>query len=1145
MAGFKRTAGQYAAAEPKRSVWVSANAGTGKTRVLVDRIARLLLDGARPEKILCLTFTKTGAAEMAERINAQLGAWAVMDEAGLIEDLRLLTQSEPDKDMLKTARRLFARVLDVPGGLKIRTIHAFCEGLIGRFPLEAQVAPHFSVVDERTAAELMAEARERMLEQTVRAPDGDVARALEAIAELVNEDDFADLMQNLAGHRSELAATLSAFESQGGPGPAITGLVGLSGDEGSAEAILRAADEALETETVLGAAADLEHGAKTSREMAAKLHAYIQAPNRAQMFQTAYAPLFITGAGDPRKKLTTKNAEGAEDILRAEQARVLGILEKLKARTAADATLHLLSVGRVLLDAYERLKTVRAHLDYDDLIDKARALLSNQGGISWVHFKLDGGIDHILVDESQDTSPAQWDVVRALASDFFTGEGAHDDFGADGEHEAQPRTVFAVGDEKQSIYSFQGADPFEFGRMRAYFEDRIRGAGATFSSIPLTTSFRTTRAVLRVVDRVFAHPTASDGLTFADERVVHDSHRSGEAGLVEVWPTLAPVEASPDDPWDAPLDYVNEQRPDMRLAAKIADTIQGWRDDKEILTSQNRPIEPGDILILVRRRGRFAEEMVRALKQRAIPVAGADRMVLTEQLAVMDLLAAGNFAVLSEDDLTCAALLKSPLGGLGEEALFDLAHGRKGSLWTELSRRRDETPAFTHAHAVLSNLLARADFMPPYEFFADLLRDGGRRALVARLGADAEDPIDEFLGLALEFERTHTPSLQGFLHWVTASAQQIKRDMETQGDEVRVMTVHGAKGLEAEVVFLTDTCTKPDGRLDAKVQWIGGPDGDTPPGVLWAPHKEARCAAFQNLTEAQRLEREREYRRLLYVAMTRPRDRLYITGFEDSRGRADGCWYDLIRPIVEDIGIDAGDGIVRYETAQETEMRDRDAEPPSPSTSSLPDWATRPPPAEESPPRPLIPSRSEPDAPPALSPFTDDGRGRFQRGILVHKLLETLPNLPVENRTEAARRWLAQPVHDLDEDAQNAIAAETLRVLENPDFADLFAPESLAEVNLSGVIGGEVVSARIDRLAVTETEVFVIDYKTNRPAPKDPDHVAEAYLKQMATYRALLCRIYPDKRVRCILLWTDGPHVMELNDALLKGYTPENSTAFG
>ncbi|MEG3620069.1 double-strand break repair helicase AddA [Magnetovibrio sp. PR-2] len=1131
---MQRTLGQFAAARPDRSVWVSANAGTGKTRVLVDRIARLLLTGARPEKILCLTFTKTGAAEMAERINAQLGQWAVMDDQALIDDLKALTQSDPDEDMLNTARRLFAQVLDVPGGMKIRTIHAFCESLIGRFPIEAGVAPHFSVIDERTTAELLTQAREHMLRATLKEPQSDLSHAINAMAELVNEDDFTTLMQDLASNRVKLGQVLTHFDKLGGVEAALTALVGLGPHDTSVDAILARADEGLDEETLRAAADALDQGAKTSQQLAANLRAYLIRDNRAAFFQSDYAPLFVTTTGEPRKKLTTKGAEAAAPALAAEQARVVNILDILKARATADATKHLLTVGRAMLDAYARIKRVRADLDYDDLIDIARLLLATDSGVSWVHFKLDQGIRHILVDESQDTSPAQWDIVKRIAEEFFAGVGMEQKLD-DGE-QPQSRTIFAVGDEKQSIYSFQGADPFEFDRMQDHFQARVTAAGGQFVSMPLTQSFRTTSAVLRVVDDVFAQPEAQDGLSFQGLSVAHQTSRDQEAGLVEIWPTHKPQDTPADDPWDAPLDYVNEERAEKRLAKQIALQIRTWIDNQEILTSQNRPIRAGDVLILVRRRGHFAEEMVRQLKVNDIDVAGADRMVLTEQMAVMDLLAAGRFAVLPQDDLSMAELLKSPLVGFDDDDLFALAHGRPNSLWSALRARKDENPAFQHAFSVLSTLLSRADLMPPYEFFSELLRDGGRNKLTARLGLDAEDPIDEFLGLTLDFERNHTPSLQGFLHWIMASPQIIKRDMETLGDKVRVMTVHGAKGLESEIVFLTDTCSTPDGRQDSKLQWLGG-GASVAQGLMWAPHKDARCQVFQDQIDVERLDRAREYRRLLYVAMTRAKERLYVTGFEDKQGRRDGCWYDLILTVLSSIGTEAadidGEPVWRFETAQRQDIETKADKPSVADLETLPDWALVPPQPESKPPKPLMPSRPEPEAPPALSPFETHRTERFKRGILVHKLLETLPDLDPAQRPDAARQWLARPVHELDDDAQADIFAETFRVLDHPDFAPLFSSDSLAEVSVSGVLGTDVVSARLDRLVVLDTDVLVVDYKTNRPAPTELGAVSEQYVNQMRLYYQLLARIYPQKRIRCLLLWTDGPHILELPGTLL------------
>ena len=1137
------TAGQLTAAEPHRSVWVSANAGTGKTRVLVDRIARLLLAGTQPEKILCLTFTKTAAAEMAARISRRLGCWVVMNDAELSEQLQQITQRPADEDTLKRARELFTHVLETPGGLKIRTIHSFCESLIARFPLEASVAPHFTVIDERTTAALMTDARDRVLAHTLDDETQPIAMAMRHLAELAGEEDFAKLMRELLGRRARLRAVLGHWGD--GLDDAVFGWVGLSENKTDRAAYLAAQcdDTAFNHPWIEHAIQALEHGTKTSQEMAGALKSWLalDANERGKIFESEYAPLFVTQKGEPKKKLTTKGADDADanasGVLLTEQDRVLAVLEKLKAFDTALATRSLLTVGRAIWRAFENLKRARAALDYDDLIEKALVLLDGEGASGWVHYKLDGGIDHILVDESQDTSPDQWRVVQGLAEDFFTGFGQHDE---------TLRTVFAVGDEKQSIYSFQGADPYEFGRMQKVFAAKVEAAGETFSALQLTTSFRSTRAVLAIVDRVFKSPEAFDGLSFMDDEVLHSSHRRGEAGLVELWPAEEPEPANAQDPWDAPLDRLATKSPETRLAEKIAATIRGWLDEAEILESKNRPIRADDILILVRKRGSFADEMVRQLKRNRIEVAGSDRMVLTDQLAVQDLMALGRFVLLPEDDLNTATVLKGPLLGLDDDHLMALAPKRKASLWAQLKIHKDDNADFARAHEWLAARLGEADFQPPYEFFASVLARGGRKALVARLGADAHDPLNEFLSLALDFERDHAPSLEGFLHWVTSSATQIKRDMEISGGKVRVMTVHGAKGLEANVVFLPDTCAKPGHQNDDKVQWSIDPEGKSPPEVLWSPVKEMRGHQTTALLEQNRLERGREYRRLLYVAMTRARDRLYVAGYTGKNGVAEGSWYELMAAAIKERGKEISGDVWRYELKQEAEVS-AEALAGTNATLALPTWAETLPHPDPKPLRPLLPSAPLVEAPAGEGPLAGGNEQRFRRGLAVHKLLELLPGLDESEREAAAKRWLAGPGLGLDDVQQDEIGRETLAVLNHPDFAPLFSPTAIAEAPVTGIVGKagheQVVSGRMDRMVVLDDEVWVVDYKTNRPPPDKPENVAPAYLAQMALYRRLLQGIYPAKRVRCWLLWTDGPRIMELEPALTEPFDPDKATA--
>ena len=1137
-------AGQIIAADPSQSVWVGANAGTGKTRVLITRILRLLLEGVPATRILCLTFTKAAAAEMANRLSHQLGAWAVTDEVVLVQELSKLTGRRVDKAVVRTARRLFAETLDTPGGLKIRTIHSFCESLLGRFPIEASVAPHFTVIDERTANELRLEARDYLMR---RAGSGasDIQKAFAFIAGLVDEAGFEGLMEAIDGNRHRLKELLRRHDGVEGLGKAVRQRLGVSVED--TEPSIMADQMGRDDGALLQASAALDQGSQTDQKKAVTIRTFLDADDTVQILRhyAAYKAIFVTQKGTPAARLATKGAEKADpgvvEILLAEQERVLHQESRLKGLRIAEATEALVQVGETLIRAYGDLKAFRALLDYDDLILKARDLLGD-GRVSWVHYKLDGGIDHILVDEAQDTSPEQWEVIAALASEFFSGEGAET------EGRVLERTVFAVGDQKQSIYSFQGADPIKFAEMRSYFAERAMAAKRRWQSVELSLSFRSVWTILNTVDAVFTGDGAPKGLQVEDEPIRHLSFRDGQAGLIELWPPMTPDEATEDDPWDAPLDQMSHKSPPARLAEKIADTISGWLASGEQLQSTGRAMQPGDVMILLRRRGEFAEEMVRQLKQRQIPVAGSDRMVLLDQMAVMDLLSIGRFALLPDDDLNTAIVLKTPFLGLDDDDLFELAHGRaKGTtVWRQLRDCRGRSENFDAAATWLEGVAGAADFTPPFEFYARLLGEGrGRHNLLARLGPDAADPIDEFLNLALSFERDHPPSLEGFLHWLEAGNTQIKRDLEHGRGEVRVMTVHGAKGLQANVVFLPDTCVTPDARLDSRLYWEKpGPD----PLLFWPVIKDNEETICGDLREQAKKNALDEYSRLLYVALTRAQDRIYVCGWEGKNGRSDGCWYDLVERGLRDqaavpFPFEEGSEGLRLQSEQ-TQAPDNlaAASGAGAAASALPAWSQLPPLAEPTPPSPLNPSRPENEDPPIRSPLGDDDGARFKRGLLIHRLLETLPDLAAGNWADAAKRYLALATHELTEDQQAEIASETLSVLTDSKLSVLFGPESRAEVPLVGTVGtgagAGIISAQIDRLVLTDQRIIIVDYKTNRPPPLDEAEVAPQYLRQMALYRAALRGIYPDRPIEAVLLWTDAPRAMWLSDRVLAPYEP-------
>jgi len=1123
---------------PDVSVWVTASAGSGKTKVLTDRVLALLLAGTPPQRILGLTFTKAAAAEMSNRINTTLAGWVTKDDDALYADISRLARAQVEgasretvKRMMDHARRLFAFVLDAPGGLQISTLHAFCQSLLRRFPLEVRVPPHFALMDDRDTSEAL----ERALESSIieaRQDNSDVlSNALSILTARVHETHFSDLMQALVSSRAKLKRMIG-----GDLDAAIAAMrrhLGLKPHETEAQLISAACpDDSFECEALRHAVEALSRGTKTDQDRGRGIGDWLASPQtRAETFD-AYVEHYLT-KGAVRARLATKDVAaqlGVLDSLQREANRLEALVQRIKAARVAEGTAAMMRLGARVLDIYEDEKIGRGLLDYDDLIQTTRLLLSQPGVADWVLYKLDGGIDHILIDEAQDTNPEQWDIVDPIRREFFAGIGQRANV------IEQPRTVFAVGDRKQSIYSFQGAAPETFDAVHARIRTDVHAAEQRWQDVTMNVSFRSAPVVLTAVNAVFAPGNpARNGVAGADEDITHLSAREGAGGLVEIWPPVA-AEAGDETPsWKPPVERQKGDSPQNRLAAMVARRIHQMVENREILSSQNRPIRPGDIMVLVRRRTGFVEELVRQLKKLGVAVAGVDRMVLTAQMPIMDLIALGQLLLLPEDDLTLATVLKGPLLGLSEEELFDLAHGRgEQRLWEALATHAGRDTPTGAAHRYLIDLMGLTDYRTPAELYAHVLvTNDGRRKLLARLGMDADDPIDEFINLALAYQASHPPTLQGFLHWLAAGETEIKRDLEQGGDAVRVITVHGSKGLQAPIVFLPDTAQTPAMR-DALL-WSDG----NPALLLWAAKVDDLDPITAELRDRAKAAQEREYNRLLYVAMTRAEDRLYVCGWQGKRAaKLDDTWYGYIKAgiaalpqaqsfIAADVSTDVP--CLRLEGPQRAVPHDKRVAAALTAAAPLPMWATTLPPAEASPPRPLAPSRAIISEPAALSPLTDDGKTRYQRGIIIHRLLQSLPDIAPAKRRPAAEAFVKRPGWALTPESSADIVSETLAVLDNPAFAPLFAPGSRAEVSVSGLVGKHAISAQVDRLAVTPDEVWIIDYKTNRPAPRDRALVDAAYVLQMATYRAALQAIYPTHHVHCVLLWTDGPFTMELD----------------
>jgi ATP-dependent helicase/nuclease subunit A len=1096
----KASQAQVDAADPLASTWLSANAGSGKTRVLTDRVARLLLEKVDPQNILCLTYTKAAAAEMQNRLFKRLGAWAMMPDQDLRADLQKLGFSgEIARDELASARTLFARAIETPGGLKIQTIHSFCAGVLRRFPLEAGVSPQFREMEDHQAALLRAEVIDQLL-VTSPAPVHAMMRHFKGL-------ELDRFTAEIASRRDAFAHPVSD--------DTLRGLLELTQNitlDLLRDTILDEAGLAL----IRQVTTICKTGKSTDQKAAVKL-----ANITGDIADLAILEdVFLTGklAKSPYSakidSFPTKDLRAAHPDICDELAVMMETVQEARADRLALHTLEktraLYDFAQVYVPAYEARKLAVGALDFDDLIRKTRRLLTDRALAQWVLFRLDGGIDHVLVDEAQDTSPDQWTVIKQLTEEFTAGEGVDPD---------RQRTIFVVGDKKQSIYSFQGADPQAFDQMKHHFAQGLQNAGYQLFDRSLDYSFRSSQAILRVVDSTFAGDQGA-GL---DVRVFHSAFKDQMPGRVDLWPVIADeAEEEPLD-WTQPVDHIADSHVTVQMANRIAAQITHMMahdtlpvEIGETGTYGRRKITEGDILILVQRRSDLFSEIIRACKAANLQVAGADRLRLGAELAVKDLTALLSFLALPEDDLSLAAALKSPLFGWDEQALFSLAHHRpeKGYLWAALRDAEGHQDTLD----VLYDLRKQADFLRPYDLIARILtRHDGRRKLLARMGAEAEDGIDALLSQALSYESTAVPSITGFLSWMETDDIEIKRQMDSQGDQIRVMTVHGAKGLEAPIVFLPDTAKREN---QAKAELF--PSGDH---VLWKMPVDESPPALSDLRDQIRDKQAEERMRLLYVAMTRA-EKWLIVGAAGNIGSGDESWYNII-----------ADGM-RHAGDEDVSVSDLTARRVSHGVWDKGGIVTADKQVQPLPAPPQFAAVAVPEKRKTLSPsdlggakiIPGDPGGDAQedalaRGRMVHLLLEHLPLVP-----QAARAALGAELIASDTETHDAgLVSQVCALLETPALQHLFAPDALAEVGVTATLeGGARLHGTIDRLLVSDTHVLAVDYKTNRLTPAHPAETPEGILRQMGAYHAGLMQIFPNHRIELAILWTETAELMQI-----------------
>ncbi len=1096
------------AINPNFSVWVNASAGTGKTKILIDRVLRLLLENKR--NILCLTFTNAAANEMENRIHSILSKWAICSESELIMDLeqldllhlseesvsfqRVTLESRKKEEWipvsstgmtkesagitegsrknealdrhLTRARRLFSELENL--GLTIQTIHAFCYKLISSFPIEAGIAPNCTLSE---CKELHSIIFNKVLHNETVQDD------INLIATEIDENKLRDLLYTLCVKRSASANDSKYIKDK-----------------------LSAPDEIhdLQSETIehVGRLAEiLSEGSKRDQSYSEILYSTV-IPAGIQKKRTSVtrwndtkvenlAKVFLKSESHEKKSISSiatksilEKFKDAEQIIESVQNVVFTHIRDMNSYQIFKRTSSLLGVFKVYVDLYNSEKSKNALLDYNDIINLATNLLSNPNYKDWILFNLDQKIDHILVDEAQDNSISQWKIITNLCDEFFAGND-------------EKRTLFVVGDVKQSIYRFQGANPHLFNYMQQYFHTKT--GGRDWISCQLEKSFRSTPEVLMLVDRIFNNFRAE--ISFNDNEIKHVPHRENDQGYIEIWPALPRRKEKEQQALQIPLTCrENYIIADRLLAQTIANRIHNWLNEGRILVAKDRHIEPRDIMILVRQRNVLVDYIISELKKANVPVVGRDYFRIMDYIAVQDLIALAEFLLLQANDLALANALKSPLFNFTEDDLFNIAYDRKEqSLWEKLQDYQKVI------YSELNYLINLSRIESPLTLFTHILRTG-KKKFAARLGLECFEVLDEFMNLVLQFEN---PSLQAFVQWIKENNPEIKNDMQSERNAVRIMTIHKSKGLQAPIVFLVDTNTVP--RNSESIIF----DGTEVP--FWCgKNNNAYC---DQVKREKKLEDYNEYLRLLYVALTRAEDELYILSKEPVQK---GSWYDLITKYGEPYEKKQRDLQPIFKEKVEVlcvnanypyiyKKRDYFDVP----VISLPPALAH---SSVSSQRVTLESSEKEGAEwiPVSATWMTDG---YARGLIIHSILQYMPKIEKERRKNWVRKYLDNI--NISED-KDEIYSKILAF--NEKYGYLFDLEGKSEITLSGTIDGKSVLVRLDRLCITQDKAIIIDYKSHRNVSVS---LLNEIKKQMLIYKTLVQEIYPNKQVECVVIWVE------------------------
>ncbi len=840
---------QDIASNPTENIWVQANAGTGKTTVLIRRLLRILFRNScreinKSSGILCLSYTNAAAGEMRNRVLDGLRNWSKASDDELRDLLSGISENEPANDVdLAAARRVFFSYIDNPDMLKIKTIHGFCEEILRRFPIEAGISPTWSLVSGAAQTVLLQDAFNKMINNSLNNAKNiqNTMDAFSRIIDIKSEHFLSDLNNMLLSHYKsffQVEDTNKYREYFIDKTKHILNLDTPVSMDLPQENLIKIIDYA-------------ENIKKPAQYVINIINITKQYIDNSVNFEK-YKDLYLTS------KNTIRSILEKDSVFSEEAKRVCEIQQYLLNKKVFDNTLSLFDLAMDFADTYKTIKQERNLLDFEDLILYTQRLFRKPDVMGWVLSQLDVSISHILVDEAQDTSPQQWNIMKMLAGDFFT----------DGDKENN-RSLFVVGDTKQSIYGFQNADPVAFAESRADIAEQIQQNYRTIKEIPLDQSFRSVEPVLKTVDYFFSHPSVVADTGFHNN--AHVCYRRGEPGFVEMHNLLT---------------YEDKTHKNRLYVYDIADKIEKLIKDDGY--------KPSDIMVLLQKRGSFAGPLLIELKRRGIDVAGSDRIKLPQFPAVKDLLHMVRFCIDNNNDYGLCCVLKSPFYRLKEQDIFNLCkiknESENASVFDCLTEYNRDV------YDDLNDIIEKSKTLAPYSFFEYVLhKNNNREKIISAMGKHVIDPIEEFMSMCLAYERTQPGTLRHFIKWFITGDSEVKRDMDESAG-VRIMTVHGSKGLASPVVFLIDTVYFPQSESTLNVNYL---DKNSDDYDLWL-WKTDDSDIIQQIADKNKQDAIAEYYRLLYVAMTRTRDRLYIYGC-DANVVNDLSWHRKLWSVLSNI----------------------------------------------------------------------------------------------------------------------------------------------------------------------------------------------------------------------------------------------------